>query len=440
MRTILEILLMLLSAMNIFSKTDAPDTPEARIHKEYLERIGKGKKTDPPPPAEPPEKKNPLENLIPGKTNEPPPEADKTEEEMRKKFWSEHFGDQPIETVKQSLGKLSEYEKEMQRLKEFESKYGDLEKKHTEMQQQVHFTNDRLFRLDKLYAQNPTEAEIVERVIHNGASPMDILMAEFMIKNPEFKDKPDEAKQLIISKGGYDIDYEDEDTDDDELNEKAKIINKRRKEKIEANMKFDSIQAKKEILKKLESIELPKKMTAEEIKAAETKKINDLKKSKDNLVEKWKEPFAKTINSTLEPENVSVEFKNETFEINGKQIKIPDGKFDFDFKIPDSELQDIGKVVVQIIDMNNYDPTPENIGNIVSLARNSYFLSPDGKKEIVRQVARKLAIARSMTDDEYKNFIHNPSTARNNATPPGIGGNVSKREASLEKAAKALGG
>lgn len=154
------------------------------------------------------------------------------------------------------------------------------------------------YKLAKFSEANPENAKFYQQLALGNPDPLTVLMNDFIIEHPEFKDREADAKRLVSNRYkdylGKDADNESEEYGD------AKLL-----------MEADASTAKKRLLSDLEKIEIPKVRGKEEIES-----------ERDDYLSTWKEPFKKIVTEigTIKIELPDPADKSKTVEFTALNV------------------------------------------------------------------------------------------------------------------------
>lgn len=310
---------------------------------------------------------------------------------------------------------------ELSKYKELETQHNEIVGKYSELQKKAENYVDvdpDAYRLSYIKNKTPDQFQLYATLkLGHGMKPLDILVEEYALENPDFAGKKAEIAEMLIEKYGLDIDIpkplDPAENDDDLVAQRNSEIEKAQKKvRIrEMQMEADSKKATQKLLSKFDEIEIPvaKRKTEEEIKA-----------EKETAKTAWApvvgEVF-KTLNSVPLYLPAKEGAKPEVF---------------LDFAMTDEMKKNYAEAMTGFLVESGAQMTQESLAVAVHRFRNSFVA--DNLPEIISSVAAKV---RKMTEEDYDREFAAPSGLmdknKNKTIPP------NKYDESIQKIMEAEG-
>ncbi len=303
------------------------------------------------------------------------------------------------------------------RFKELETRHNDLLAKFNDLNSKAENFVDvdpDAWRLSIVKSKDPEKFGLYAGLkLSSNMKPLDILVEDFVLRNPGFKDRKAQVIDLLVNK--YKLDEEipsplsaDDGHDEDAVSRRNSEIEKAKKAKSinEIQMEVDANEAKARLLGEFDKIELPtrKKETPEELQA-----------KKDALKTSWA-PVVQAV------------FKDAAtiplFMPAAKEGEKPE--MFLEMPVTDELKKVYSEQMLAMLSESGAELTKDNLA--AAVARFRYSFINDNLPEIIKSVADK---ARALTDDEYAKMYHNPSgLAEDKSKNPA---QVSKQQESINK-------
>lgn len=369
-----------------------------------------------PEKSEEPEKESTETTEEPEK-EEPEGEPEKTDEESETEPEGEEKPDEdqpkqepeksdPVKVINSIFGNdsfksVDDLKKKVTLADDLQNKYGELEKKNQQLQEQLlkntnplnFFADENEYKKQMLIKKHPDlNRSALSRVISKDVDNMDPLAAiknRMMLEHGDIFQSEAEVMEAIADK--YDVDFSEESLDDLPSVKRNKI-------------KLEAKEAKKYFKQLSEEIEMPEEANPEALKKKFEERVNGAKEAWNGYLQ-----------SDTFKEGLSQPFKFKT------------KAGDFEFKVDDKWLQDTSKRVDDVVEaLSNQGAVPEdkdkqaflNNARNIYLTRNLEKMLDSFASDVISQLSEK----------EFEE-LHNPKKSKE-ASP---GPKKSKEQESKEK-------
>jgi len=361
------------------------------------------KKPDAPAPAVNPDP-DPIASAAADMLKSDKPDDKKPPEGAPQFDFEKEFGKKP-EEIKEVLSKYNEIMESNKTLTEKASMVEKLQKDIEEQKNIRHIKDDNLFRLNALYEKDKSQAETVGKILYGGVNDIDLLKMDFIKKNPEYKDNDKYVDDYIKAKfrplnlmpervkkmndEGEEVDVEDANAI--EHNKSIKLL-------AEQDMKSAAREARNSLLSDFNSIQVPKELTKEELDVKAKEKETEL----SQLASSWKKPF-----DGLRTTVASIKVEGKANLPDGKQTDVA-----YDFEIPTEMVSKYLEEGARYVLENRMPMTEENVDFVNNYVRYRYV-----NENLHQLFFERDAKVRAMSEEEYRNYIHNPSIKASDKAP-----------------------
>jgi len=296
---------------------------------------------------------------------------------------SKYFeGFSSLDEVKSTLEKAKQFpelEEELNALRQSSKEVQTLQEQVKQLKERNPYNNEELYKLDKLYAEDPDKAAILTRYALGDKSAELVLKLEMMLEHPQiFEKNPESLQRQLIKK--YQDYYSGEYTPDDPEYQDAKIA-----------MEIDADRAKKLFDAEIAKIEVPKAKTDAEKKA-----------EMENLFKSWTPVFPK-VKKSLGKIDIPV-----LDEKDNSKTKVL-----MSYSIPEEDLKDVYEIAANHIAATKIQPTEESIKQAVDVAKGVYIWN--NLPKIMTQVRNNLS---KEVGSQALNKVNNPAKAGSDVKKP----------------------
>jgi len=296
---------------------------------------------------------------------------------------SKYFeGFSSLDEVKSTLEKAKQFpelEEELNTLRQSKEEAQTLQEQIKELKERQPFNNEKFYKLDKLYAEDPEKAAILMRYAFGDNSAESVLKLEMMLEHPQiFEKNPESLQRMLIKK--YQDFYSGEYTPDDPEYQDAKIA-----------MEIDADRAKKLFEAEIAKVEVPKAKTEEEVKA-ET----------EAFFKSWAPVFPK-VKSALGKIDIPV-----LDEKDNTKTKVL-----MSYSIPEEDLKDVYEIAANHIAASKIPPNEASVKQAVEVAKGVYIWN--NLPKIMTQVRNNLS---KEVGSEALSKVNNPARAGADVNKP----------------------
>lgn len=290
---------------------------------------------------------------------------------------SKYFeGYSTIDDVKSNLERAKQFtpelEEELNTLRQGSNEAQTLQEQVKQLKERQPFNNEKFYKLDKLYADDPEKAVILMRYSFGDNSAESVLELEMMLEHPQiFEKNPDSLHRQLVKK--YQDFYSGDFTPEDVEYQDAKLA-----------MEIDADRAKKLFDAEIAKVEVLKAKTDEE-KQAET----------EVFFKSWTPVFPKVKGSLGKIDIPVIDEKD-----NSKT------KVLMSYDIPEEDLKQVYKIAANHIAATRIQPNEESIKQAVDVAKGVYIVENFSK--IMTQVANNLS---KEIGSEALGKVNNPAKA-----------------------------
>ncbi len=257
---------------------------------------------------------------------------------------SKYFeGYSTLDDVKSTLERAKQFtpelEEELNTLRQSKEEAQTLQEQVKQLKERQPFNNEKFYKLDKLYADDPAKAAILMRYSFGDNSAESVLELEMMLEHPQiFEKNPDSLHRQLVKK--YQDFYSGDYTPDDVEYQDAKIA-----------MEIDADRAKKLFDAEITKVEVPKSKTDEE-RQVET----------ETFFKSWTPVFPKVKGSLGKIDIPLIDEKD-----NSKTNVL------MSYDIPEEDLKQVYELAANHIATTRIQPNEESIKQAVDVAKAVYF-------------------------------------------------------------------
>ena len=300
--------------------------------------------------------------------------------------------------VKTSLERAKQFtpelEEELNTLRQSNREAQTLQQEVKQLKERQPFNNEKFYKLDKLYADEPDKAAILMRYSFGDNSAESVLKLEMMLEHPQIFEKNPESLQRQVTKKYHDF-YSGEFTPEDLEYQDAKIA-----------MEIDADRARKLFDAEIGKVEVPKRKTDEE-KQAET----------EIFFKTWTPVFPKVKGALGKIDIPSIDAKD-----NSKTNVL------MSYDIPKEDLKQVYEIAANHIATTRIQPDEEGIRQAVDVAKGVYLWN--NLPKIVTKLANYLS---KEVGQQALSKVNNPAKAGADVSKAPKGKKKDGREQALDE-------